>query len=339
MEEGSERSTSPCISEMDEPLNITDGQEESIPDQGLRKTLPLKPTVLTPSEGSAFNKIGKWHPMAPYPGQLPGQLTSLPAPLCSPAGLGYFPGYLVSPWLSETYHRNMAWNNYGQVGYSSGSTGSSPQKSPDVPQEISPDSARKRLPDVQERAEDLTEKSNYSKVDPRIPFTNYFLNLTKMLQRDGERVHGMPSASSYEQARGTSPQSSRHSECEQDFEPMTKSEKDTPKERVIEIGERQSGLFQAHPNQLYPAGFPGMDRGIAAMTGPTSMGQHPLSTFPFFGGMPPSSAMLHPALLQMSASMSGKRPLADKPTPIKKYKCDVCGKAFSRSNTLVTHKV
>lgn len=28
-----------------------------------------------------------------------------------------------------------------------------------------------------------------------------------------------------------------------------------------------------------------------------------------------------------------------KTPPVKKYKCDICGKAFSRSNTLVTHKV
>ena len=31
--------------------------------------------------------------------------------------------------------------------------------------------------------------------------------------------------------------------------------------------------------------------------------------------------------------------LASGIAPVKKYKCDMCGKAFSRSNTLITHKV
>lgn len=36
----------------------------------------------------------------------------------------------------------------------------------------------------------------------------------------------------------------------------------------------------------------------------------------------------------------GRRPpTLNKAPPVKKYKCDVCSKAFSRSNTLVTHKV
>ena len=40
----------------------------------------------------------------------------------------------------------------------------------------------------------------------------------------------------------------------------------------------------------------------------------------------------------LSTSSSRQRD-PNKPPPVKKYKCDVCGKAFSRSNTLVTHKV
>ena len=37
--------------------------------------------------------------------------------------------------------------------------------------------------------------------------------------------------------------------------------------------------------------------------------------------------------------MGGRPRDPSKPPAFKKYKCDVCGKAFSRSNTLVTHKV
>lgn len=41
-----------------------------------------------------------------------------------------------------------------------------------------------------------------------------------------------------------------------------------------------------------------------------------------------------------SSSWIGRRSRdPNKPAAIKKYKCDVCGKSFSRSNTLVTHKV
>ena len=36
---------------------------------------------------------------------------------------------------------------------------------------------------------------------------------------------------------------------------------------------------------------------------------------------------------------SGRHRDPTKPPALKKYKCDICGKAFSRSNTLVTHKV
>ncbi|GFN91053.1 Zinc finger protein [Plakobranchus ocellatus] len=52
------------------------------------------------------------------------------------------------------------------------------------------------------------------------------------------------------------------------------------------------------------------------------------------------SGLLHPSLLGLGSlsSLSMRRASVDKPAPVKKYKCDVCQKAFSRSNTLVTHK-
>jgi hypothetical protein len=38
--------------------------------------------------------------------------------------------------------------------------------------------------------------------------------------------------------------------------------------------------------------------------------------------------------------LSGRRPRdPNRPAPVKKYKCDLCSRAFSRSNTLVTHRV
>lgn len=51
---------------------------------------------------------------------------------------------------------------------------------------------------------------------------------------------------------------------------------------------------------------------------------------------PPPLGLLHPA----GIPSAGRRPRdPTKPPPVKKYKCDLCGKAFSRSNTLVTHRV
>lgn len=51
---------------------------------------------------------------------------------------------------------------------------------------------------------------------------------------------------------------------------------------------------------------------------------------------PLGGAGMHPTYL----SIGTRRPRdPSKPPPAKKYKCDLCGKAFSRSNTLVTHRV
>ncbi|XP_046569254.1 zinc finger protein 239-like [Haliotis rubra] len=60
------------------------------------------------------------------------------------------------------------------------------------------------------------------------------------------------------------------------------------------------------------------------------------STFPF-GRVTHGVGGLHPAFLQLEG-LHHRRTHTDKPPPVKKYKCDTCGKSFSRSNTLVTHK-
>lgn len=80
-----------------------------------------------------------------------------------------------------------------------------------------------------------------------------------------------------------------------------------------------------------------------------NLGQSFLPPFPQFASSPAGPHPSYPAsgpypLLRHSpyVPMSGFRfqhPEAAKSLPVKKYKCDVCGKAFSRSNTLVTHKV
>lgn len=46
----------------------------------------------------------------------------------------------------------------------------------------------------------------------------------------------------------------------------------------------------------------------------------------------------HPVTADAAGGRRAARVAAGVP-PLKKYKCDVCGKAFSRSNTLITHKV
>ena len=55
-------------------------------------------------------------------------------------------------------------------------------------------------------------------------------------------------------------------------------------------------------------------------------------------GVNGNSGIIHPAFLGLGLGIGRTRD-PSKPPPVKKYKCDVCGKAFSRSNTLVTHKV
>ena len=53
-----------------------------------------------------------------------------------------------------------------------------------------------------------------------------------------------------------------------------------------------------------------------------------------------AAGMMPTAWLGGLAGLTAGRPRdPSKPPVAKKYKCDVCGKAFSRSNTLVTHKV
>ena len=76
------------------------------------------------------------------------------------------------------------------------------------------------------------------------------------------------------------------------------------------------------PSPLIPPPFhpsaPSVDS-LSSVTSPTAGGH---SVMPPLPGMPtrrPSNPF--------------------KPPPLKKYKCEECGKAFSRSNTLVTHKV
>lgn len=55
-------------------------------------------------------------------------------------------------------------------------------------------------------------------------------------------------------------------------------------------------------------------------------------------GMIPGNSM--PLLYSGVFGYGARRPRdPNKPPPVKKYKCDICGKAFSRSNTLVTHRV
>ncbi|KAK7502938.1 hypothetical protein BaRGS_00005887 [Batillaria attramentaria] len=69
---------------------------------------------------------------------------------------------------------------------------------------------------------------------------------------------------------------------------------------------------------------------------------HPLLSGHLAGGVgvagSPGVGYLHPTLMQLGSLGAARRPPCDKPPAVKKYKCDVCDKAFSRSNTLVTHK-
>ena len=53
----------------------------------------------------------------------------------------------------------------------------------------------------------------------------------------------------------------------------------------------------------------------------------------------PTSTRAEESSAMTQLTMTSQQHSLFKPSAVKKYRCDVCGKAFSRSNTLVTHKV
>ncbi|XP_069106620.1 uncharacterized protein [Argopecten irradians] len=315
-------------------LSMADAEPE-VP----RVVYPVKPKVLNPSESSAFSKIERL--TQPYPmtfGSVP--------PMCVPPSMGYFPGFFLSPWMTESMSR-------GTLNPTSAGTYLNPVM-------MSPRSLE--TSDSDETASLSPEKQPFFHVDPRIPFTNYFMNLTKMFQRENE-LSGRKTIESNVSERNNNINSNidrNLNECTSgDEESSDQSIGDIKKEQKTPIIERKqpspphvhrrqtsetvANLPSVNPRinlenpsqngHLLQGPLPNLNRmtSYPGALGPSS------SMLPFLGGISPTSGLFHPAFLQMNG-LGGKRGHPDKPAPVKKYKCDVCGKAFSRSNTLVTHK-
>eukprot|EP00105_Crassostrea_gigas_P038174 XP_019922322.1 PREDICTED: zinc finger protein 768 [Crassostrea gigas] len=271
---------------------------------------------LPQSEASAFSKIQKLSLNAES--RYPFPPTAMPI-MFPNSGLGYFPTFPMSPWipadtLSKGFPSMSPMTSRSDVG----------------PREVPP--------------EDV-----FYRVDPRVPFTNYFMNLTKLLKKDEKS-----SEASHKDCDRYETLSREESDCHSDEEEMTPKEEDenerqtstnqtddlkspTPHSARNPDYRNMSALMtnpallclsQMHP---YPSKVPSAESLPHLSSAQTSMIQ-------LMSGMSaPSAALIHPAFLHMSA-LGQKRLNQEKPPPVKKYKCDVCGKAFSRSNTLVTHK-
>lgn len=272
---------------------------------------------LSQSESSAFSKIRKLSQNSDARYHLPTGTMPMMYPS---SGLGYFPTFPISPWISTDALAK---------GFSS----------------IPTSTLR-----VESNPRDVPSDDVFYRVDPRVPFTNYFMNLTKLLKKEDKTIDsGVKESASYDGVSKEEVESNSEDEISH-----MEDDRDTPKSPVNLSDDFKSSsshsprdpeyrnmsammanpallcLSQMHP---YPTKVSSMDTlpGFSGTVPPTSMIQ-------FMSGMAAPSAMIHPAFLHMTG-LGQKRLNQEKPPPVKKYKCDVCGKAFSRSNTLVTHKV
>ncbi|XP_060600777.1 zinc finger protein 768-like [Ruditapes philippinarum] len=176
-------------------------------------------------------------------------------------------------------------------------------------------------------------------VDPRIPFTNYFLNLTKLLNSSSKectattplgKMAGEDSQADDREPPIT-PDSSKSFSGKSRTETISSPESEHSSAENDETPDRKELKVDIVPDRL----------NIPNLTDPRFV--NPFGTGllqPTHAGamLPvPGAGLFHPALMHLPGS-AYRRYNPEKPPPVKKYKCDVCGKAFSRSNTLVTHK-
>jgi len=300
-------------------------------------------TNIFPSSSSAFSKIEK------YEGESDGSEPKSSQTLQhSPMGLypGYFPPGFYSPFFSGGM---MPRGTEGITSVSSPTSTSVPNPFPNFsfsgPSKPSTDS------------EDAHRKNMFYYVDPRIPFTNYFMNLTKLLSGTAKEYRSETSplrkfdcedARADEQDHPISPRST-----------ISSPEKSFERDSLGDISKNSAESFESdlRTSRKNPLNIDvGHNSHIADKL--TSTGIDPRFMTPFNSPFLPFSAsvsqssgfpgvagtsmtsMFHPAMLPFAGHPGSlRRYNPDKPAPVKKYKCDVCGKAFSRSNTLVTHKV
>ncbi|XP_041362062.1 zinc finger protein 626-like [Gigantopelta aegis] len=173
----------------------------------------------------------------------------------------------------------------------------------------------------------------WTNVDPRIPFTTYFLNLTKLLRESQKKGDNQrPEGETFNKSFSSDGSDSNHDVvansntiCSQTSEDLNRSD----------VGSEYKTDFKI---KTTAAPLPEMTTAVNLERPRPPVDYSKLFTPHVMAGNL-NTALFHPAFLQMSG-LNLRRPTisSDKPAPIKKYKCDICGKGFSRSNTLVTHK-
>ncbi|XP_071105343.1 uncharacterized protein [Haliotis cracherodii] len=159
----------------------------------------------------------------------------------------------------------------------------------------------------------------WTTVDTSIPFTTYLMNLSKLLHKSSRNADNSESDDCKSETDSTQTNENSKSQHEHDIPKLRRPDTE---------------VMGAH----MPADASVMKRHLASEQHSPYGRLHPKSHRHFpLAGMAHGVGGLHPAFLQLEG-MHHRRPHTDKPPPVKKYKCDTCGKSFSRSNTLVTHK-
>ena len=299
---------------------------------------PKHSSLFSTSSSSAFSKIEKSDnesddntmksPFGPAP-SFPGFPNFYP---------GFYPPFLSSPLLSVSTDATSP--------PSTSSTVSSPQFFPGLPMSSLETN----------REHDSPDKNMFYYVDPRIPFTNYFLNLTKLLNGTGkEYTHATTplgkmageASRADDNEHPISPMSSKSSPGKHSAETISSpvetmnfnsdnsdTEGNEPKD-LSTIDKLPSASFSRYDSQSKLAIPTYSDPRFLNPFGGNFLqaAAHPAHMLSM-----PGAGLFHPAFMHLPGT-GLRRYNPEKPPPVKKYKCDVCGKAFSRSNTLVTHKV
>ncbi|XP_046584234.1 zinc finger protein 554-like [Haliotis rubra] len=159
----------------------------------------------------------------------------------------------------------------------------------------------------------------WTTVDTSIPFTTYLMNLSKLLQKS---------------PRNEDNSESDDCKSEIDCTPQRNDNKIKHDYDVQKLRQPDTEVMSAH----MPGVASVMKRDLTPEQHTPYGRLYPKSNRHFpLGGVTHGVGGLHPAFLQLEG-LHHRRTHTDKPPPVKKYKCDTCGKSFSRSNTLVTHK-
>ena len=282
-----------------------------------KRTSAVSPSLTPPSVSNVVTRLSHFHPL---PGILPGL----------PALTSYHSGLWSTPMvcLGQAFSRNtQEFGNHEEI---------------DSPKHKEDGSSEKMI---------SVDTDVYLHVDTSIPFANYFLNLKKILHKEKPSEESDTEQSDSDILKSPKFEqndlnASRESDCESRSSLTSHSDiiqtSNIILHRTTENHDSISTFQQPMPSTSAEFGH---SQSTPVM--PTDFSLFPVNPYV----SPPSSSLdKHPERMSggirifnsrnMTAQHSSSRNSgAEKPAAPKKYNCDVCGKSFSRSNTLVTHKV